>query len=77
MISYDVILIAVLSLAVLALLVAHFARRKSHDGQPAASRAPSDRWVVLEIERKDTTEDGYLWEVHDNWELRDHSEAAR
>jgi hypothetical protein len=38
---------------------------------------PSDRWVVLEIERKDTAEDGNLWEVRDNWELRDHSEAAR
>jgi uncharacterized iron-regulated membrane protein len=42
-----------------------------------SSEAPrSDRWVVLEIERKQSAEDGLLWEVHDNWEPSQHREVT-
>ena len=36
----------------------------------------NDRWVVLEIERKQSADDGLLWEVHDNWEPSQHREAT-
>lgn len=42
-----------------------------------ASETPkNDRWVVLEIERKQSAGDGLLWEVHDNWEPPEHREAV-
>lgn len=67
-----------LLIAAVTLIVGYFVSRRSKRKEPlSSSAAESDRWVVLEIERKDTAEDGHLWEVHDNWELRDHSEAAR
>ena len=67
-----------LLIAALTLIVGYFMTRRSKRKEPLSSSAvESDRWIVLEIERKDGPEDGHLWEVHDNWELRDHSEAAR
>jgi hypothetical protein len=65
-------------IAVVALIVGYFLTRRSKRKEPLSSSvSESDRWMVLEIERKDGVEDGCLWEVHDTWELRDHSEAAR
>jgi hypothetical protein len=65
-------------IAAVTLIAGYFLTRRSKRKEPLSSSASeSDHWVVLEIERKDGAEDGRLWEVHDNWELRDHSEAAR
>ena len=50
------------------------ARRQSGEKLSEASR--NDRWVVLEIERKQDSDDGLLWEVHDNWEAINHREVA-
>jgi hypothetical protein len=52
-------------------------RHAKHKMPDTSSAAQTNRWVVLEIERKDTAENGRLWEVHDDWELRDHREAAQ
>lgn len=67
-----------LVIAAVTLIGGYFVSRRSKRKEPLSSwAAESDRWIVLEIERKDAPEDGHLWEVHDNWELRDHSEATR
>ncbi|GEM_PF-2479701 len=42
----------------------------------SAGAAKNDRWVVLEIERKQGGDDGLLWEVHDNWEALHHREVT-
>jgi hypothetical protein len=51
-------------------------RARRHSNETLSSEAPrNDRWVVLEIERKQSSDDGLLWEVHDNWEAV-HREVA-
>ena len=63
-------------IAAVTLIAGYFLTRRSKRKEHLSSSvSESDRWVVLEIER--SAEDGRLWEVHDTWELRDHSEAAR
>ena len=66
-----------LLIAVVAFIGGYFLSHRLTRKEPLPSSASeSERWVVLEIERKDTAAGGPVWEVHDNWELRDHSEAA-
>ncbi len=51
------------------------ARRQS-DATVSFESPRNDRWVVLEIERKQSAGDGLLWEVHDNWEPSQHREVT-
>jgi len=80
MFSVEIIVIVALALSAVALSgVLLLTRRRKHAQKepPASSMPQSDRWLVLEIERKDSAENGSLWEVHDDWKLRDNREVAQ
>jgi hypothetical protein len=78
--ALEIWIATVLGLSVAAFTGAYLWSQRRGPRQSAemvSSETPrNDRWLVLEIERKQSAGDGLLWEVHDNWEPPQHREVT-